>query len=669
MQVCDPDFGKTMPQDISAPHEKIPRWQLPAVCIFLLLAVWIVFGQTVHFDFINYDDNAYVYSAPLVVHGLTGGGIARAFSGSFCGHWAPLTVLSHMAACQWFGLDAGAHHLINVLLHGAAAVLLFFVLLKMTGALWRSAFVAAVFAIHPLRVESVAWIAERKDVLSGVFFMLTLGAYVRYVRGPQTIARYLAVMLLFALGLMSKSMLVTLPFLLLVLDFYPLQRWSSGSARRLVLEKIPLFAISAAFSVVAVFADQKGIMPGDKFPIALRLGNALVACATYLWQMVFPARLAIFYPLQTGGLPLWQILTAALILVAISVAAFLARKKQPWFLAGWLWYLGMLVPVSGIIQAGSLARADRYTYLPQIGLSIIVAWGAADWCGFSRHRRAILAGIAVVVLPVLVLCARNQTAFWRDSETLWSHTIASTVPNALAHHSLGMALMKKERKDEALIHFREAARLRPDVADPNYNIGVIFLDKGQSDEAIRFFKKTLALQPDHANALGGLGSALLQKGDIDAAIATFRKALETKPDHADVHVNLGGALAQKGLWSEAAAHYQDAMRLDPAAALPVNNLAWLRATCPDAAQRSGAEAVRLAEQANRLEQNTPGTLDTLAAAYAEVGRFPDAIKTARQALKLATAQGDTTLTQSLRSELALYEAGKPFRETAPSLHP
>jgi protein O-mannosyl-transferase len=339
------------------------------------------------------------------------------------------------------------------------------------------------------------------------------------------------------------------------------------------------------------------------------------------------------------------------------------RKAQPWFLAGWLWYLGMLVPVSGIIQAGSLARADRYTYLPHIGLAIIVAWGAAEWCGVFRHRRAILAGAAAVVIPVLIFCARNQTAHWRDSETLWSHTVVSTEQNALAHSSLGMALEKKGRRDEALVHFREASRLRPDAADPNYNMGVIFLEKGQPDEAIRFFKKTLALQSDHVEALGGIGNALLRNGGIDEAIATYREALKIKPRHGGIHVNLGEALAQKGLWSEAIVHYQTAMQSDPATALPVNNLAWLRATCPDASLRNGAEAVQLAEQANRIEHNNPNNLDTLAAAYAEAGRFSEAAQTAQRALQLAGAQGNTALVATVRKELALYESGKPYRDT------
>lgn len=381
-------------------------WIAGAVCLFLAAIVCAVFGQTHGFEFVNYDDGTTIYENADVAKGLSLAGVVWALTHSQVGHWDPLTTVFHMLDCQLFGLSPGPHHLGNVLLHAAAAILLFLVLRRMTSALWRSAFVAAVFAVHPLRVESVAWVTERKDVLSGVLFMLTLAAYARYVRQPQSPARYLAVILLFALGLMSKSMLVTLPFVLLLLDCWPLGRFPLMSPERsrlpiawpLIREKIPLFALAVLGSLIQLIADKEGLLTTEKLPLAARLANAPVSCAAYLGQMFYPAHLVVFYPHPVNSLPASQIALALLLLLAVSAATWTWRNRHPSLLVGWLWYLGMLLPVIGLIQSGELARADRYTYLPQIGLYLMLTWTVADLCAPLRHRRLLLGSLSGVVI-------------------------------------------------------------------------------------------------------------------------------------------------------------------------------------------------------------------------------------------------------------------------------
>jgi len=344
------------------------------VCLGLVAVTWAVFGQTLAHDFVNFDDHIYVYENPLVVKGLSTEGIVGAFTHTHALNWHPLTTLSHMLDCQLYGLNAGGHHLTNVILHTISVLLLFLVLSQMTGGLWRSAFVAALFAIHPLHVESVAWVAERKDVLSGVFFMLTLAAYSHYARAPSR-SRYLLVALLFACGLMSKPMLVTLPFVLLLLDYWPLDKFKDENSevgsrlRRLVMEKIPFLALSTCSCLVTLFTQRQGPHAIDQLPFLWRLNNAFVSYLTYIWQMLWPVRLAVFYPHPNNRLPLVEVTVAIAFLIGVSLLVIRLRQSKPYLVTGWFWYLGMLVPVIGLIQVGEQAHADRYTYLPQIGLT------------------------------------------------------------------------------------------------------------------------------------------------------------------------------------------------------------------------------------------------------------------------------------------------------------
>ena len=774
------DWGKrsAVPLRVSVPASRRwpESWQALGVCIFLAAIIWLVFGQTLRFGFVNFDDDDYVYQNVIVQKGLTFPGVIWAFTHFHASNWHPLTWLSHMLDCQLYGLNAGGHHLTNVLLHTVTVILLFLVLRRMTGFLWRSAFVAAVFAIHPLRVESVAWVAERKDVLSGLFFVLTIGAYVRYASHPWSPGRYGLVVLCFALGLMCKPMLVTLPVVLLLLDYWPLNRLATNAGtepvfqlagrkipKRLVIEKLPLLGLTAASCVITVFAQTKAIQPLEKLSLSLRAGNALISYMAYLGQTLWPAGLAVLYPFKAASVNGANVTLSLVALAGISLGVFVLRRDRPYFLTGWLWYLIMLVPVIGIVQVGVQGRADRYTYLPQIGLELLLTWAMADICAAWRYRRAALSSFAAVILVILIGCARVQASYWRNSETLWTHTLACTSDNAEAHNNLGVVLFQKGDVDEAIVQYQKALEIHPGYADAhnnfgnalfqqgkvedamaeyqkalqinpnlakayynrgaalfqqdkvdeaivqyrkavqinhedseaNNNLGNALLHQGKADEAIAYFQKALQIQPDFTEARYNLGTALLQQGNAGEAVAQYQKVLQLKPDYAEAHNNLGNALfeegnvdgaigqyqealqlkpdyaeacynlgnvfGQKGNLDEATVYYQKALQIHPNYVQALNNLAWILATRPQAAQRSGKQAVELARRANQLTRdNNPIVLGTLAAAYAENGRFPEAVEAARHALKLAETQSNSNLANAIRSQLKLYEAGLPL---------
>ncbi|MGP8200596.1 MAG: tetratricopeptide repeat protein [Limisphaerales bacterium] len=601
------------------------RRRVLEVCLVLAVITFAVFGQTAGFGFINYDDNMFVYENSTITGGLSLQGLARTFTHADCGLYQPLTMISLMADYQLHGLNAGWYHFTNVLLHTASVILLFLVLRQMTGAFWRSAFVAAVFAVHPLRSESVAWVAERKDVLSGLFFMLTIGAYLRYARRSWSPVGYGLVMFLFAMGLMSKPMLVTLPVVLLLLDYWPLQR--AESAGKLVAEKLPLLALSAVFSAATLFAQTEAMQPLKLFSLPLRLCNALASCMVYVGQMIWPAGLAVFYPAPHNGLPPWGVALAGMLLAGLSAVAWWQRRQQPWILVGWLWYLAMLLPVVGIIQVGDQAHADRYTYLPGIGLVMAGTWWVGELTLGWKHRQPVLGGLMAGVLAVLMVCAWKQTSYWKDTETLWIHALACTKDNGVASSNLGAELLRN----------------------------------GKVDEAIRFYQKGLQLEPDNGDSHNNFGIALLQLGKMDEAIFHFQRALEINPENASARVNLGSALRRKGRGDEAIQQYQKALQINPDNLEAQNNLAWLLATSPQAALRNGEQAVQLAQRAAKLTGgNNPVILGTLAAAFAEAGRYSEAVETAQRALRMAGAQTNTHLAGQLQREMKLYQSGSPF---------
>jgi len=539
-----------------------------------------------------------------------------------------------MLDCQLHGLNAGWHHSTNVLLHCLAVVLLFLALERMTGALWRSAFVAAVFAVHPLHVESVAWIAERKDVLSAVFLMLTLLAYLHYTRSPS-VGRYLTVVLVIALGLMSKPMLVTLPFVLLLLDYWPLGRIrahksnSGRSVSQLVLEKIPFIVLSAASSMVTFLAQRGAIGWTEQLPVSERVSNAFVAYVVYIRQMFWPTALAVFYPHPENRLPLWELSLAMIVLVGITAAAFVLRKRAPYFVTGWLWYLGMLVPVIGLLQVGWQGHADRYTYLPQIGLYIAVTWAVTDLTRSWRSQRTALSVTAVLIVGALSCRAWLQTSYWRDSESLFTHALAVTSNNDVALN----------------------------------NLGIIFLDRGQLDDAIPKLKAAIDLRPENAPAHDNLAKALLRKGQVAEAMVHYRKFLELQPASVEARNTLGTALIQQGHIREAIDQWQEALAIEPENGNAASNLAWVFATSPEDTIRDGTRATELGELALRISGGKiPMIYKVLAAAYAENGRFSDAIETAQRGAELATSQGNPGLAAELQSNSALYQAGRPLRD-------
>ena len=817
-----------------------------AVCGLLLLAVALVFGQTVRFEFVNFDDQHYVYENPHTQNGITPQGFVWAFTSFDANNWHPLTWLSHMLDVQCFGLWAGGHHVTNVLLHALSVIVLFLVLRQMTGRLWPSALVAALFAIHPLHVESVAWVAERKDVLSGLFFVLTLATYLGYVRRPFSVLRYLLVVVCFALGLLSKPMLVTLPLVLLLLDDWPLGRWNRlgpaeaaacGQSRfpwRVLVEKVPLLLLAAASCVATLMAQASAMSTLEELPFMYRAANAVVSCVAYLGQSIWPTGLAVFYPHPRDVLPWWTVGGCLFLLVSVSIVVIVVwRRSRPYLLVGWLWYLGMLVPVIGLVQVGTQARADRYMYLPLVGPSLALAWTTMEFVGTSFARRSLCGMAWLVALVSLTGLSWQQACTWGNSEALWAHALTATSRNHLAHYNVGAAQGGRGQVDEAIAHLQKALEIRPDyaeahyslamalagcgqvdsaiahyqkaleikpdyaeahnnlalvlvghgqvdsaiahyqkaleikpgLAEAHYNLGNAMSGRGQVDSAIAYYLKALQIKPDHAEAHYNLGNAMSGRGQLDGAIAHYQKALEIKPDYAEAHYNLGNAMSGRGQLDEAIAHYQkaleikpdcaeahnslavalvdrgqideaiahfqkvlkikpdyaevhynlavtvtgrgsideaithfqkalqikpdfaqarqslsgvlsaregilkslverrEAIRLHPSDAALLNDTAWTLATNPNASVRNGAEAVELAQRALKLAgDNEPAILGTLAAAYAEAGRFPEAVRTAEQAARLAAAKGDRMLAQQLRSCLEQYTSGKPYRQ-------
>jgi protein O-mannosyl-transferase len=663
------------------------------ICLFLVGISLAVFGKTIRYQFVNFDDDLYVYNTPAIQSGLTLKGIAAAFTSPHAHNWHPLTTLSHMLDCQLYGLNAGGHHATNVILHTIAVLLLFWVLQRMTGATWRSALVAALFAVHPLHVESVAWVSERKDILSAVFFFLMLHSYSRYANAPS-IMRYLMVAVLFAAGLMSKPMLVSAPIILLLLDYWPLRRFEQPSLlrakskvtesdnqrrkiRRLYLEKIPLFVLSAVACVLTFVLQKRTAGAIPPLPFLWRVENAFVSYVIYIWKTLWPARLAVFYPHPNDTLALWEVILAVLLLLAITAAAIVFRRQRPYLLTGWFWYLVMLIPVIGIVQVGEQGRADRYTYLPHIGLFVAVVWFAVDMVtvGRSKRRVAVTTAAAVLIILALAWAAFVQTSYWRNSEVLWTHALAVTSDNDVAHNNLGYLCNDRGELDKAISHFESAARIRSAKRDPHYdlasafvqmNLGDALAGKGRSDEAMLHYDEAIRLQPNYGDAYYNRGAVLFAKGRTNEAIADWEKDLEMHPNDADAHTSLGNALLQKGALREAIAHYVTALDLAPEDPHSRNNLAWVLATASDSSIRDGAKAVGFAQEAVQLSGGRePLFLRTLAAAYAESGRFSEAIAVAQQAAVIAKMQAKPDMAKRLNGDLVLFRGNLPLRENSP----
>jgi protein O-mannosyl-transferase len=693
----------------------LPMWLM---AVLLVLGTVAIYWPAMRCGFVNYDDDFYVTSNVHVRNGLSWAGMKWAWVNPVAGNWHPVTVLSHMLDCQLFGLNPGLHHLTNVLLHALSAGLVFWLLQRMTGAAWRSLLVAALFALHPLRVESVAWVSERKDVLSGLFGLLALLAYARFaqmsaVSGPWSVISkqspkvpaanngpgttdyrlrfYLLSLFLFALGLMSKPMLVTWPFAMLLLDYWPLERMQNAAASTthhaprttppvsrfpyfvsLLLEKLPFFALAAAVSVVT-FVVQKhvgAVMASESLPLSARAGNALISYGRYLGKLFWPMDLAVYYP-RPGQWPMGKVLLAGGLILGLSVLVWVRRRRYPYLLMGWLWFVGTLIPVIGLVQAGGQAMADRYTYLPSLGVLVLAVWGAYEMTRSWRHQVLVLwvAGGAAIILCLAL--THHQLGYWKDSEALFRHALEVTENNCLAHNNLGAALAEKGQIDQAIRQLREALRLQPDFAPACKNLANALLLKGQTDEAIRQYQEAIRLTPDQAETHQNLGTALLLKGQMEEAIRQFQEAIRLKPDHAEAHYNLGTAFGSRGQTDEAIRQFQEAIRLEPDHPLAHYNLgnALLLKGLTDEAIRQLREAIRLKPDHAEARYNlgtalgSKGQTDEAITQYQEATRLNPGNADAHYNLGLALASKD-----QIDEAIRRFEAALKVKPDYPEAH-
>ena len=550
------------------------------ICLLLVVATFAVYWQVLDNDFVAYDDDVYVTENIHVNKGVTFDSLTWAFTSSHSSNWHPLTWISHMIDCQLYGLSPKGHHLTNLLFHVANTLLLLLILVRMTGSLWQSSFVVALFAIHPLHVESVAWVSERKDVLSTFFMMLTLWAYILYVK-KGNIRRYLLVVLFFVLGLMSKPMLVTLPFILLMLDFWPLGRfchihesWNVVTGQqtnkrlgilRLLWEKVPFFALAVVSSVVTFIVQERSgaVKLLEQYSIQTRIINAFVAYTEYMLNMIWPVELAVLYPHPGNSLSLWKGVVAGLALVLITILVIRKAWKIPYLAVGWLWYVITLIPVIGIVQVGAQAMADRYTYITLIGLFIIIAWGAKDLLSRWLYRKICLGTLAAIVLPVLIILTWKQVQYWENSNTLFKHTLKHTSNNYVIYNNQGIVLIEQGRTEEAIEHYLQALRSNPGYALAHNNLSNAYYESGMHKEAIGSYKQAIRINPDYAEAYLNLGNAYYESGMHKEAIDAFKHVIRINPDDAEAHNYLGVAYKDSGKYKEAIEAYKQSLRINP----------------------------------------------------------------------------------------------------------
>lgn len=686
------------------------------VSSLLLIIALASFWPVGRLGFILLDDSDYIYNNPQVQTGFSLDHVRWAFTAAHSSNWHPLTWMSHMLDCQWFGLNPSGHHWVNLGFHTANALLLFLLLQAMTGARWRSFLVAALFACHPMHVESVAWISERKDVLSGFFALLTLLAYCHYCRQKST-GRYLVMLVLFALGLMTKPMLVTLPAVMLILDFWPLNRWQTQASspsnsdlaqflktgRALLIEKIPFFLLSLTSCVITIWAQRTGnsVISLNQIPWGDRLLHATVSYAIYLEKMFWPKSLAIFYP-YTPTEP-GELICQILLLVLVSVICIRLRRTRPYLLAGWAWFVITLLPVIGLMQVGMQSMADRYVYLPSIGLFIGVVWGLAGLANRSNLWRAGVVGGAATLIVICILDTRHQLHHWRNNITLFTHAVEVTPQNNFVGYfflgnaygeagdlesaansfssalaiapgfkegriKLGYALLLQKKYPEAETQFRELLRVFPQNPYAHESLGHALAGQGQYDEAQTEYQTSVQSNPNDAR-LGKFVALNRQKLMASTALANLREMIATNAT-AEVHIQTATMLAILGNYRAAVEHYNQALVLKPDAPDALNNLAWLLATCPEAGIRDGARAVQLAQKACEITQYKETVfIGTLGAAYARDGRFDDAVATAQRACAIAGQAGETGLLKSNQELMKLYREHKSYSETTEKLVP
>lgn len=641
------------------------------ICLALVIATLVVFSDVRNHEFVNYDDVGFIIENPLIQSGLTLESLKSAFNKNW-GYWKPVACLSLMLDYEIYGMDAGCFHITNLVLHTANTLMLFLFLRMITGAIWQSAFVAALFALHPLHVESVAWVTERKDVLSIFFWMLTMLGYINYIKKPS-FARYMLILIPLALGLMTKPMLVTMPFVLLLIDYWPLGRLklpdrksggktntglSIDNARkrksrkdqrisrantlsnsspytftnnllRLIREKIPMIIVVLVSIFILLSFQWSDKIAGTAIspPLEYRISNALISYVRYIVKMFLPINLATPYPhtaiswLSAGS--------AFLILLFLSFGAIKALRSRPYISVGWFWYLGTLVPVLGLVHFGSFSMADRFTYIPLNGLFIIIAWGIPDLMSRWVHGKIFLRTSGVIVILILMVMTYKQLGYWKNSITLFEHTLKVTSDNYLPHNNLGLALKEQGLLDDAIEHYKEALRIKPNYEKGHNNLGVALEEQGRIDDAIEHYEEALRIKPDYVEAHSNLGVALQGQGSLDDAIEHYREALRIKPDYMEAHNNMGNALQEKGLVDDAIKHYKEALRIKPDYLKAHNNLGL-------ALQGQGHidEAIDHYEEVLRVTPENAKIHNNLGIALAHKGDIDGAIEHFQKALQI-----------------------------------
>jgi tetratricopeptide (TPR) repeat protein len=712
------------PRVSQVPFFKEPGFHLALIFLALMLGTLAVFWPVTGHGFITFDDPNYITANSHVQSGLNRANVVWAFENFEAGFWHPLTWLSIMLDCQLYGLHAGGHHLTSLVLHAVNAALLFLILQRMTGAIWRSAFVGALFALHPLHVESVAWAADRKDVLSTFFALVTLWAYARYTGGGEGTAAgssiehsgsswkkglwYCMALVSFACAVMSKTMVVTLPLLLLLLDYWPLHRfdlkaecWKLKTLRPLLLDKLPFLAMSLAAGLLTMHAEGSvgALQDTTQFPMQLRAANATHSYWRYLGQMIWPRDLAVFYP-YPASFPAWSVAAGALLLLVVSLLVLWAARAKPYLLAGWFWYLAALLPVSGLIQVGAHAHADRYTYLPLIGIFVLLAWGACDLAVKLKLSPTALPVAGIVIIVLCTGLAWRQLAYWQDSETLFRHAIRVTRNNFIAYNNLGVDLATRGKFDEAANQFRESIRCEPNYANPHGNLGQVLALQGKLSEAVTEFQTALRLKPEgalkpedariHSNlgdVLGTqgkiteaiqqyrealrlnpnlpnihqtLGMALSHQGKIEEAMEQYSEALRVDPDDALMHERLGIELAKKGKFDEAVTHFREALRINPKSASMHNNLGKALE-----AQNKLDAAIKEYQESLRLQPSDTVTHNNLGVAVARSGRLEEAIKHFQDAIRIDSnfASAHRNLGKALATMHKSDEAIEEYRKS------
>ncbi len=688
------------------------------ICVGIIAAALVAYEPIRHNSFVTYDDASYIINNPQVTSGITLKSLGEAFTKPHFFMWHPLTTISHMLDYQLFGLNPAGHHFTSLLLHILNALLLFWILNSLTGTIWLSAFIAGVFALHPVQVESVAWAAERKTVLSGLFWLLTTAAYIRYAKQPG-FGRYLVVLLVFGLCIMTKPVVVTLPFALLLLDYWPLERiggpgFAEGlrrgkqraegasqkvSAIRLIIDKIPLLGMSAFLSVMTFVAQkQGGVVPTlERMPLDYRVANMFLSYIRYIGKLIWPSGLAVCYPHPHMTVSNYWVLICAVLFILLSIFSIYICRRKKYAAVGWLWYVGTLVPVIGLVQSGAQAMANRYMYIPMLGLLIIVGWAVKDY--IEKQPRAKIAAIILgaAVLSSLLVLTRTQVRHWQNSLTLFGYTLNVTGDNPVAENSYGCALFEENRLKEAEQHLSKAVRLAPAfvtaitnlakvymeqgryneavaslyevikhneaTADTYYNMATVLGIQKKYDEAIKYFKKALELNPNDPDTHKRMGIVLLVAGKNNEAIAYLNESLRISGSQVEVYTNLGTAYSQLGQYETAIQNWARALELQPNSVDVLNNMGWVFATCGDITAEKANQAIAYARRACELTgYNNAEYLDTLGAASAAAGKFEEAKAIAGKALSIAKANGQEKLAGEIENRIKLYEAGQPYRQ-------